>query len=1024
MSTGRSPHTDELAQLAKQWREALDKVTRQDVGRARALLANQLLSAESVQEFADARRQQRRLVRHAQTVTGLLADLVTRIDELQAEWEGARRYSDAGVDDLCEQLSDVFELDPPEGRRRWLREVMKALEMAEGHAAARIAAFKLPLEGEERSVASELVQAVHAWNDGQLDTGLALTRSVADGTLGERLGVDDARIRGRAYRIAAWLSFVIFNDPEAARAELDAAISLLPNSGRARAERGALLLRLGEVDRATNDAHRAVEARPSGATGHLVLGACAEFANDLTAADNLYRTGLLQMSPYELATAYRRVSLLEPTGRMLLRMGERLLELDRAESALRVIDEALRRFIADPRPYGHVDAHRLRSVTLERMGRMPEAARAALEAGKRQYWHNELEDATNQLARARELDDKLSDAGWYLAEVLINRSYPEGTFEPDRDLVVQAHRVWEETRKRFGWPAGRDSWAFLTRATIADAISHGANVSMEDAAWEALFYAERAIVHELVDVTFADGDRWVVAARYLSEVGLDELALECADRADALGTTAYPALAQRMALLAKAGCFDEVERVATRLESEYGTMDWVTGVRGWVAYHDGRFEAALELLAGPLAENDVQAVHWFYALSALCHLGLGNRDDALEAYAAMLERADDSADQCELAIANAALGHVTAALGVLRRADAEPSTDPIDLDCAASFIEIIDGNIDNGIGRLTAAIKRTTTVRQLDDVLREADLRLELLPQPEAQSEARRRLQQALAETVVARRSELEDTTATAASLLDDTLSHYAASAPDGMPHCVLRAVKARRLMQEGSCDEAADLYDALTATPFAPEALAGLRSALEAASAERSDRGDLAAVREIQSRLSRHGWAGPADTAAAAAAALVAANRHAEALEELRQALSVTAEAEPRRALHERVATVAMAQADPVIADRHLAAALELTNADDEAAHVARLEVRRSIAAALSKDFSAVSVHLRSAMDAWAKADAFDPAASMREELSLAIRDSLAPAMAATLTALVAPLLKKLSSEWVDSDLHGVQQR
>jgi len=783
--TTQPPHVeDELARLETMWHEALDRVTRADVGRARGLLASRLLAAEAVEEYAAARHAHRRLVRHAQHVTGLLTELVKRIEELQAEWEGERRYSETGIEDLREQLADLFELDPAEGRRRWLREVMKAIEMAEGHAAAQIAAFELPLEGEPRTAGSELAQAVRDWNDGDLDAGLSLTDAVADGTLGERLGVDDVRIRGRAHRIAAWLRFVIFDDPEAASAELDIAIRLLPTSGRVRAERAALLLRMEEVERATNDAHRAVEARPTGATGHLVLGACAEHGNDLVAAAKLYRTGLLQMSPYELSTAYRRVSLLEPTGRMLLRMGERLLELDRPESALRVLDEALRRFIVDARPYGHVDAHRHRSIALERMGRVPEAARAALEAGKRQYWHDELGDAADQLARALDLDESLSEAGWYLAQALISLSDSDGRGVPDRDVVDRAYRVWEGNRERFGWPAGRDSWAFLTRAAIAAAISYG----REDAAWEALFYAERAIVHELVDVTFADGDRWVLAARYLSEVELDELALECSDRADALGTATFPALVQRMALLAKVGRINEVERVAARIESAHGETEWVAHVRGWAAFQDSRFEAALELLAGAPEEDDVETVQWFYGLSALCHLGLGDRERALEAYSAMLQRDEDGADQCELAIAHAALGDVAAARERIRRADADPRTDLINRESAGSFIETVAGNIDEAIARLGAAIDRTATVRELEDVWREVDLRLELLPRPQLRTAARHALQEALAQANDARRRELERHAPTPGSRLDETLSRYAASAPDGIPHCVLRA--------------------------------------------------------------------------------------------------------------------------------------------------------------------------------------------------------------------------------------------
>ena len=997
---------DELAVLQQRWDAALGEITRGDMRRAGRLLTDRLLDAGSVDEHTDARRTHRQLVRHAERVRGLLQDLLDRIDTLRVDWEAARRYTVAGLDDLCEELRDGFALDGAEGARRWLREVLFALEAAEGHAAERLARLDLPLGEDGRAAAGDLVAGIRAWNAGDVERGLGLCRDLASGALTGRLGVTDKAVRVRAHRIAAWLCLELLADPEGARAELDHAVRLGPASARARAERAALFLRLGDVDRAISDAHRAVEANPGGATGHLVLGACAEEANDLAGADQLYRTGLERMSAYQLATAGRRVSLLEPTGRMLLRVAERLAGLDRPDSALAVLEEALRRPIADTRPYSHVDAHRLRSVVLERLGERPAAALAALEAGKRDLWNHDEARAVEQLERAAHLDASIPRTGWYLADALVSLAVARDASAPDRALVERAQHVWDVNRDRFGWPAGATSWAYSTRATIVEQL-HAASPAWSQAAWEALFLVERGIVHELVDPTFADGGRWAAAARYLRALRLEELALECADRADALGTFSYEALSERVLLLAHTGHLREVEPVARRLESAYGAMPWLRAVRAVAAVREGRFAAALEQLPGTPSEEDGYPLTWFHSLRALCHLGVGDLAAARAAYAAVLLAVPHTAvDFCDLAVAAAALGDVEPARRHLDRAQGEAPEDQV--HGAALFVALAAGDVDEAVRRLLQALDRAHSAQELDDVLAEVRLRSRVLDGP-AGPAFEQRLDGDVAGRVAELRARLAAHPPTAAARLAAAIADAERDPPAPTAPCTLLAIRARRLVEGDTGEAAADVYESLLGSPFGPEAQIGLCKALELASDYHAARGDVERVRRLQARLAAHGATDADAIALAVATALVASGRRPEALAELEAAVGDTPDPERRRRLHERIAVVALGVPDARCADRHLAEAIALAVAGGDLAATARLEVRRAIAKAIARDFDGAVEHLRAALTAWEAAGAFDPMASMRQEVRLAVEDSVAPGLAAVMRGALPTVLRRL---------------
>ena len=990
--------------LVEGWSRALAEVREEDIETAGRVLARRLLAAESEDELLETQRRFSALAREGGRVAELLSDLSRRVEALREEWHDERRYTAAGLADLRERLEERAAYDPVDARREWLREVVRSLELGERAAADQIAAFDLPFEGEAPSALDELRHGLRRWTEGDTGAALETIERLADGQLAQRLSAgDDGRMRVTAHRVAAWMAMA-GADADRARSHLDEALALDPASGRTLAERAALQLRLGQVDVATSEAHRAVEAASRNPVGHLVLGACAEAANDLAVADRLYTQGLAQLTPHDAASSPHRLSLLQPTGRMLLRLAEYLVTLDRATAALSVLEGLEDDVIADPRLYPEADVFRLRGRALEMLERFGEAAPAYFEAGRRDYWNEQFDAAVACLERSRQLDASPEETGWYLAAAVMATSFPQEMAGPISERVDYARAVWDDTHARHGWPMGAMSWAYLTRAYIVDEGTFLEEIAHATALWDAVTLVERALVHDT-----SDGVRWGVLARYLRAVGQDELALEAADHGAELGVTTYAVLSERLALLANAGRFGEAERVAAQIVATYGEVAWVSGVQAWLALHDHRPMEALEFLELPLAGDFDPA--WYLALAAMSHLELGRRDEARDAYGLLLERAHaiDDLSRAEMAVASAVLGDMAQARGWAAEALERPSYTPSDVLAAVGFVAVVDRRFDDAAKLLRDAAEEATTERQLDEVL--SGTRLRLAAAEEGEGPLRRAFEHlvddGLEEAVEAVRERLRAAPRTGESVLAEALGEHAAADPLGSEGVALVAVHARRLTAAGEYEASADAYARLEGTSFDPEARIGLRGALENAGRREAEAGHVAEVRRLQERLRERGWTDAAGAAQAAASALMAADRPQEAFAELVDALPAAADEAQTIALHTGAGAAALRLRDARAADEHFGLAQELAAAQDDFGEVAELAVRRCLNAALSGDLAGAAKHARVAIAQWRMAGAFDPSASLRQELVAAAVPARAEGLVEGVVRALAALLR-----------------
>jgi hypothetical protein len=991
----------DLDDVLANWHQALGAIHEVDVETAGHMLAQRLLAATDEDEHVREHQRFAAVSREADRVADLLRGLARRVEELRLEWRAERRYTEAGLAELREHLREQAAFDAVDARGAWLIEVLHALELGELTAAVAIATIEIPIPAGAGSSVAELHEGLQRWAAGDSGAGLAVIERLATGELASRLEVDnDRRVQVLAHRIAAWLAMSgTPADAERARRHLDDAFQLDPANGRTLAERAAMQLLLGQVDAATTEAHRAVEAHTRSPVGYLVLGACAEAAGDLTTADRLYGTALGQMTAHDAESARRRISLLKPTGRMLLRLAEHLLSVGRPVAALSVLDDLEHVEIADPRLYPDADVYQLRGRSLEALRRPREAAAAYLEAGRRDYW-NDDDAAAQILERSRLLDGSVAEAGWLAAAALMARSFPQGAEAPRYDLVTRALHVWEETLERHGWPEASMSWAYLTRAFIADESTFDSEGERQAALWEAVTFVERSLVHDTYEA-----DRWGTLARYLRAVDLEALALEAADHAAELGVGSYPAMAERMALLANAGRLDEAERVARQIESTFGQIQWVSGVRAWLAFHRDRPREALELLRTPLAGDYDPS--WYLSLAALSHVTLGEREPARAAYRQLVERTKplDSLRRGQLAAAWAVLGDISQARRWATEAVDGSSPPSVDVSAAAGFVAFADHRPGDAEWYLSEAAERSTNERELDEVLTVTRLRLAATEDADdgpLQSSFERVVSDSLGLIVEAERARLQAMPHTANRELASGLGEHGGVDPLGPAGVAVLAVHARREAAAGRPLVAADDYARLESTAFGPEALIGLRRAWSDATSRAAAAGRIDEVRRLEERLREWGWTDAVSAARAAADALMAAGRPNEALDELVRALPTAADGSQVIALHAAAGAAAMRLREPGIADEHFANAQRLAESVDDYGEVAELAVQRCLAAAVGDDLTNANEHARVAVAAWKLAGAFDPSSSLRQELMAAMRDDLGPRVEEIVASLV----------------------
>jgi tetratricopeptide (TPR) repeat protein len=972
-----------LDELVSSWRASYDAISAQALD-TQPLFDEALADADSEEGHANALQALSDVRRRGRLSLEALDELMHHIEDLRAEWRAARRYDADVLAWRMAQLAKKLADDSRTGAQEWLAEVFDALDALQSRAVERLTADDLTWPDSLQEGARRIREDLRRWNLNEHAVGLELMEVLGEAELDGWERVLSAELRSRAYRFAAWISLRRLKRPEWADRHLGYAIGLWPHAGRMHAERAAYYLSTGDLDRAATDAQRSVELAKDDHAGYLELGIWAELSGDFDDADQFYSKALALMPTLEVARLNARLSLIDPPGRLLNLAAKVLLDRNRPRDALRVADQALQADMRGSELYPQVTAHLVRSLALEQLEDHldSEAAKAAVDAGKLYVWNGDVQRGIEQFERALELDDRLEQAGWLLADAKLTTSLPLGAVTPDQAAVAGALQTWEQWAQKIGPPAGDTSWAYLTRAVIADLATQHPGANRLAGIWGALMHVEKAIVHDAVDA-----QRWGYASQYLRYVHLEELAFEAADRGYRLGAGDRQVLAERMPQLANRGRFDEAERVAEELVTMFGNDPWVSAARAWLTLHSDRptrYADSLALLDLPLAEGNDPS--WYYDMRALCHVALGNLDAAREDFRALLTESPpfDGTTKCRLAVAAVALSDVDEASRWSNEASHDPTTRPITCLAADAFAALARDDVDGAIELLSQAAEHARSAVELQDIVETTLLRLPLLSDDRALADARQRTVEEHLERPIRERERL---LAENPPDPDRELEAACEMFSDGdevheLIRTTLRAVQARRHVLARRFDDAASTYQCLLGSAFEPEATIGLMGTLQHLAEEQAAVGEVEQVRALVDRATALGDTSHSEAANVVASALERAGRYAEAREQLETAITTALRTSERTILHQRAGGVALAEGDLDHASTHFLATLDLARESNDQSRIGQVQTRMALVAILRDDLLSAGDHLLAAVRAWREAGALEPAAALIGEL------------------------------------------
>jgi tetratricopeptide (TPR) repeat protein len=805
-----------LHKTREHWRASFTEIA-EDAQRMRQLLGEALAPAGSAQEFNGERDAFAELVAAGERAVSQIRSVIDHVDHLRDEWSAAHRYTAEALEALTDQLDAKLAEEGPGGAQAWLGELLDAADARDEEAAATIATGDLAWPEALRAGAARLGEAFQGWREDGPLPALEPIEEVAEATLEGWKEVLTPRLRSRAHRFAAWTVLRRRGDTARAADHMDAAVELYPYAGRMHAERAAFRLSLGDFERAVSDAQHAIEVTPYEPWGDLVLGIWAELTGKFSIADDLYRRGFKRMPTPDVARMNDRSALIDPPGRLLKMAAAVLLERARPEQALELAKEALLTGVRGLEAHPEADVYVIRRKALEQLPDHPrsEAAEAAVQAGRLCLWNGDVDCAIDELDHATKLGGP-PEAGWLRADALLTKSFPLGATTPDQELVAQAHSIWERTAEKGGLPHGPSSWAYVTRAIVADLESQLPDTDRRrPGLFEALLYMEKALVHN-----HTDAQRWGYVAQFLRYLGLEQLAFEAAEAGYSLSAADRQVLAERLPLLANRRAFDEAEFVAEQLVAMYGEDPWVSAVRAWLALHYRHdAERTLALLQLPIAEGNDKA--WYFELQALAHLLTGRLEAARNAYASVLQsEAIDGNTKCRFARASVALSKPGDARVWLAKAENDSTTPQASYIMTAAIQAVAEGDLEVAVRRLDEAIRLAASVVEVDDVVFETTLAMRVVEADgeEAVVDRERKLLEATNEIVAERKAELERDPLTADAELERALARLTEGQLD-VPAVALFALAARRDAAAGRHEAAWRRYEQLHGTEFEPEA-------------------------------------------------------------------------------------------------------------------------------------------------------------------------------------------------------------
>jgi tetratricopeptide (TPR) repeat protein len=775
----------------------------------------------------------------AETLAASLTEMRTRLD--QALGLLARRLRDAGErrraemrftrDGVEKRLTSLESRPPAKARRGWIAELSAALAANESDAAQLLLARPVGVESQFRDTLSELAGGIR-------DEGPQGRSAVVEGV--RRLFPKEVQSsRGVRFGLVVAQAQALREAGDSLRAReiLDEECTTSRDPG-IHAERAFLFVSLGDYAAAQAAAAQAAELTPSSARSLLAQADVAEHLGNLDEADELYAEAVADLD-LQQAVEPDRGSLLQPTGMLYLHLGRRLEDTGLTEAAVRSYQRAVAVGVAGPGLYPEADAYEA-LLRLRQRGIMSDEdiENAAFAGGKQFLWRGEEERAVPLLEAATAAGSRLSRAGYYLAQAILQASWAEGQPAPVAATVREAETAWSGWLEVVGAPVPQDAWVYATGARIVAWLNRTGDGGASWT-WTQLLRAEKGI-----SLNQHEASCWGLSIGALRELQFDGLALEGARYAADLGPEVDELQHQLLAVLANDGDFDEAVAILERLKRR-DTDPWLVGVRGWLQYHTGDYEGCVADMTQALRGGfDVGRN---LDLRAAGLVALGRFEEAVEDLRRLLveDVGFGVVGAVRQARAFAMLGQENEADTVIESVDtSDARLDMAEYRAARVVVDACRGRPAEAEGALDRVISAISNQREQKDVVdtwREASAVLRWRGVSDDPSELLDRLADRVSSVPPIR-----------AASPEEELSDAVAAHPDraSVPGASLMAVRARRLAMQGNHSAAAEVYDLLTDGLFAPEAALALVAELHAALATAVGDGDAEAALDFHRRL------------------------------------------------------------------------------------------------------------------------------------------------------------------------------
>jgi tetratricopeptide (TPR) repeat protein len=691
---------------------------------------------------------ERAVVEYLREVQRSWEALEERLRELQrVEARRPEPWGDEWWSGQIAALNEALEHDARDGSDRWLRLFARVLLAGHLDGCERLLAEPLtllPEAGSSRAVLGEGTTALRQGRNLDALPMLAHLRRLRSFTTRKALLDANDRALLRVFSGHALLSELDF---DSALLHFERARDAVPGDARPVAALGDLdyaraqadpdnpkqvakLLRRAE--RHYLDAQKRSGREPEGLIG---LGLVYEARKQWLEADDLYERAATAFGddlrvPNVSAVIGRRLgptsgNLLLQVARTVSRQGNLLGALDAVEQALRHPQQ-----LAGEGLYPERLAYRLQADVLERLKRWPDSAVAYFEAGTRFAWRGDYAMAVDLLTKAKEHDrDRRSAISWHLSDSLAAESNrPQPPFVDEKQLEASL-REWEAAGEL---PGSDYSWAYLTRAFIAQQTARLPRQDRKSLWWQAATYVERALV-----LRPDDEQNWRFLNDYQDQLGLQSGSRDAARRAFELQPTPEAASALIVSFV-NAGEFDRARTWLKRFHkllppstSKEGSqadatlqfkLAWQAGVQGLILSREGEFEDArkrFDQAFAKLAEAAMPEVDypvWFQEERALCLRMLQRWSLAESDYRSIWIRyhEDDRDNQASFGRAAYSLGKLDEAIGIFQALARELN------DISHAYLGlclIANGELAAGAKELSIGIDKAKNQLELDDLL-------------------------------------------------------------------------------------------------------------------------------------------------------------------------------------------------------------------------------------------------------------------------------------------------------------------